>query len=369
MSGGRRVAAPLTPVLPTYRTDVARNKTPTGLATGGAWSSLSAATDGDETTFASTNTVSMPQWLRVDLGSAQTITAFRLTTNATGNRLASGTIESSADDSTWTAAYTFSGNALADTGMVTITARTARYWRAYCTATGSPGSTGLNVAVFSLYAEVAYTPGSGRTFNAPDDTAARPTHANGDDFDGAALSAAWTQRNLAAGHVTFPAADPGVRLILDAQGDGIWRPCPSGDFEVVAGFRGLSWGYSASMVGLAILDGSGNGVGCSQYNNAVQFYMWSIVGYVYSGSGVSMTPTTDDQHRSGRLMYMSLRKTGNNYTGRYSLDGTTWSAFSANQAWSGTPTQLGIGRFFNAAGSTDIEVTRLNVYPSPTYYA
>jgi hypothetical protein len=218
-------------------------------------------------------------------------------------------------------------------------------------------------------------PNVGRSYPAPDTLGLHPLDATGDEFAGSALGAAWTQRNLAGGHVAFPVADPAVRLTLDAQGDGIWRPAPSGDFELVGSFRFLASKLTASndatmlphaaMVGLGIVDSSGTGVGCSWYYNGRGFFIWNLTTYNYASSGptIAMDPPS-------AAYWLSLKKSGTNYTGRYSLDGSSWSSFTSAQSSAHTVAQIGIGRFFTlGGGDVTVEVSRFNVYPSPGFYS
>lgn len=210
---------------------------------------------------------------------------------------------------------------------------------------------------------------AGRTWPAPDDTTARPTHADGDDFNGATLDAAWTERNLGVGDLTFPPADPGISMYLGAAGDGIWRPAPTGDFEVVASVSGLNGTESGSMIGLGIVDASGNGVGTSMYNGGFGFHLWTLTAYLWSGSGANVPMSVEERGRSADMMYMALRKTGTSYTSRFSLDGTTWSSYTAALVNATAMTQIGFGRFLANGGNLKCTLHRFNVYPGPGFYS
>lgn len=206
---------------------------------------------------------------------------------------------------------------------------------------------------------------AGRTYFAPDNPTLHPLTANGDEFNGTALAAAWTQRNLSGGHLTFPIADPSIRLTLDAVGDGIYRDAPAGDFELVAGIRGIeNNGAAGNMIGLGIVDNSGNGIGGFLYNNNL-VYAAQVDAYTYvTGTGVSVGTGLD----FGKLSYYRLKKSGNSYTAAVSKDdGATWT--TTTHARTFTPTRIGIFRFITNAGVTQVEVTRFNVYPGPGFYA
>jgi hypothetical protein len=199
----------------------------------------------------------------------------------------------------------------------------------------------------------------------PDNRVLRPTDTtSGDDFEGLALDAAWTPRNLGAGHVAFPniVYKPALQLNFDASGDGVLRAVPaSTTFEIVTGVRLLRALTNGGMVGPVILDATGAGVGFSTYNDNTT-RMWNITAYAYASTGPSGSgcPTTHDY-------WLALRRNGDSYTGRWcAADGATWSAYSTAIAKAGwTPDRIGIMRLYTNS-SPVFELSRFNVY-FPTY--
>lgn len=199
-----------------------------------------------------------------------------------------------------------------------------------------------------------------------DNRTLNPTNGTyGDDFEANTLDAAWTTRNLAAGDVLLPEIRTGVQLSLDV-GDALLRPAPAGDFEIVTHFRYL-WDQT-TLASPCIIDSTGAGVAFSVYNDG-NAYMWNLSGYQYSTTGPSVVGTTTRYQDH----FLSLRKAGTTYTGRWAtaVTGTSpatvvWSSFTAGQTWAGTVDRIGILRI-NPSGSKGwMEVVRFNVHV-PTY--
>lgn len=209
-------------------------------------------------------------------------------------------------------------------------------------------------------------PQAGRTKFPPDDSALFPTHPTyGDDFLGTSLDAAWTATSTTP---AFKYSMPGVRLPFNAQGDHIRRACPNTDMEIVAGFQVFGDNKDAalgqgSMTGLFIVNSSGNGVGCSHYNDGTLF-TWNLTGYNYASSGNSLAA----QNVTTSRFWLSLRRTGNNFQARWSQDGVTWSSFTANLSNVITAAYIGVGRFFTSGdASAVVELSRFNFY-GPTFF-
>lgn len=189
-----------------------------------------------------------------------------------------------------------------------------------------------------------------------------PTY--GDEFDAGTLDGAWTTLNIAQtpGNVAAisPYSSAGLSIEFDAQGDAIFRPAPSGDWELVCGFKAVD--TIATMTGIASVDAAGTGVAFSPYD-AANCYMWAITTYNYTASGpsISGSPVVNQRY------WIALKKVGTAYTGRYSVDGQNWTGYTTSQAGSNTPDRVGILRAFTGASST-FNIYRFNYYPSPTFY-
>lgn len=211
---------------------------------------------------------------------------------------------------------------------------------------------------------------SGAALPPPDDTSAHPTNATyGDDFAGGALSGIWTAR--ASTTVAAP-TDPrqrAVQLGVAAQGRGILTPIPAGDFEVVTGLwippTGDVINAAGAMPAIVAVDASGNGWGVCPYNNPYQIFGMAVAAYIYGSTAlnpafVSYLPF------SPMPTYWALCRSGTNLKFRYSRDGVTWSAYSANIAIGGTVLdRIGFLRLFTG-GDGAFGLTRWNVY-APAY--
>jgi F5/8 type C domain-containing protein len=126
-------------------TNIALNKTATASSTENAGTPASAAVDGNTGTRWS-SAFSDPQWLEVDLGSAQSICQVVLQWETAYGKAFQ--IQTSADNSTWTTIYsTTTGTGGTQTLPVT---GTGRYIRMYGTARGTPY--GYSLWEFQVYA-------------------------------------------------------------------------------------------------------------------------------------------------------------------------------------------------------------------------
>lgn len=191
----------------------------------------------------------------------------------------------------------------------------------------------------------------------------------GDEMDGATINAGWTKRNIAeteslqAGSSLrgTPTSSDALRLTFDAQGDGIWRPAPSGDFEIVCGIRNLS-AYGL-MLSLAVINSSGTGVGVSPYNDG-NAYTWNISTYNYSSTGTSLGAVAP---AANAPYWLALKKVGTTYTARFSANGTTFTS-GTNITSAITVDRIGIGRIFTTGGSLTADITRFNTYTVSPYF-
>ncbi len=105
----------------------------------------------DSTAWMSTTLTNASPWLKVNLGSARTITGFRLLEPSNEcHRMTQYKIESSTDDSNWTNRYTSPTNLTGgDTGLVSLTSASAQYWK--ITGLGSAGNCGTQIYTFELH--------------------------------------------------------------------------------------------------------------------------------------------------------------------------------------------------------------------------
>lgn len=204
------------------------------------------------------------------------------------------------------------------------------------------------------------------TYPTPDDPTAHPLHADGDELDAAPLGGAWTKRNVAqtetlvAGTVVGRTA--GVSLNFDAQGDGVFRAAPAGDWEIVASLSGpAAMGASSPMISLCALDAAGTGVGLSFYDAGA--HRWTITTYAYSATAATVATTLPGSAE----YWLALKKVGTTYSGRVSINGTAWTAIPGT-ATGPTPTQVGMIRAFAGSDAGVFTLYRFNVYPSPGYY-
>lgn len=200
----------------------------------------------------------------------------------------------------------------------------------------------------------------------PDDKTLHPIHATyGDEMDAVPLGGSWTKRNIAQAEVLVAAtnwAPAGVTIPFDAQGDAIYRAAPTGDFELVCGFTGDEYG---GMTGLLIVDSNGTGVGYSPYFD-FNVYCWAVTAWNYASSGPNNGAPSP---RFGQRYWLALKKVGTAYTGRFSTDGLTWTAFTTAATGPATAAYIGVGRIYTSGGTNGtFTLRRFNVYPSPTYY-
>jgi len=167
-----------------------------------------------------------------------------------------------------------------------------------------------------------------------------------------------------AASILVPGGGQGVEVLLDASAAALYWPAPPGDWEIVVEFAGYTAIANTEMAGPFAVDSSGTGVGASQYNNSAGIYCWNLVSWAYSSTGGSAawsSPITR-QH-----MWQTLKKSGTTYTARHSDDGSTFTAYTANTTWAGTPAWIGFGRF--TAGTIGwYHLYRLNVYPAPAFF-
>lgn len=203
----------------------------------------------------------------------------------------------------------------------------------------------------------------------PEDRLLHPTDPTyGEDWARLGLVSPWTIRTLTASKVTFPQGGygyPAARVVFDTVAGGLLRPAPAGDFEVIAALRTTSKVRTdyGDMVALAVLSSAGAGVGCSSYNDGAA-YQWVISGFQYSSTGPTMAAwdTGAGYPAAGTWHWVSLRKSGTNYTSSWSANGIDWVARTTATVSAITPASIGIIRLFSNVGSVTLDIGRFNVY-------
>jgi hypothetical protein len=171
---------------------------------------------------------------------------------------------------------------------------------------------------------------------------------DGDECNAGTLDAAWTTRNVPA--VTGDGAK--YSIAMDAAGDAITRSfTDTGQpISIMAHLKDLASGQP--MIGICALDNSGNGMAFSRYNDS-NTYLWFISGWSYSSTGgsIASTPTLSDH-------WLHLERAGAHWRGRYSNDGSTWSAWSAMSIASNTISKIGILRAYGSGASQTLGLER-----------
>lgn len=181
----------------------------------------------------------------------------------------------------------------------------------------------------------------------------------GDACDTVTPDAAWTNRNISS----FTGDGSAYSIPLDASGDVIHRAItdPAADFGIVAHIKGLT--ALGNMVGVFAVDGSGNGVGYSPYDDG-NSYTWTLAAYVYSATRNSVSASgirTAD-------FWVHLQRTGTGWSGRWAsgvdnLRPLSWSSWSSAYTDSRTIAKIGVGGMYWKANQANAKV-ELFVYGS-----
>lgn len=189
--------------------------------------------------------------------------------------------------------------------------------------------------------------------------------AYGDEFEEASFAElqkrGWLFRGLTAASFGFPGGST-LEWLSTAQKDTMYRPCPSGDFEVVLEFSGAGGARNNDMFGLSIFDASKNGVGFT-FDYDGSSYLWTVTDNAYAGTGNSVASSDP---LDGRHVWIGLRKVGTSYYGRQSIDGSTWTSTAA-QTFTNTMRHFGVSRMYGN-GSYWKRLHRVNVYAGPTFF-
>ncbi|MGD9798033.1 MAG: glycosyl hydrolase [Acidimicrobiia bacterium] len=157
-----------------------------------------------------------------------------------------------------------------------------------------------------------------------------------DDFDGTSLGSGWTVLN-AKGDVKVSVADGAARLeIPGGAPHDLWvgtadapvlaKAAPSGDFQLEARFTSVP-GKAVQSEGLVVMDDAGNFSRFLLFNNGWSNHIntASVVGGGFDWRSTAEVPV------SGPFS-IRVRKAGDQLTGWWSTDGSTWNQFHSFKA-------------------------------------
>lgn len=134
--------------------DLARGITPTSNV---GYNNIAYITDGDDTTHGDATSVSVPQYVQVDLGRIAYVNWSRILWFDAPHSPSIGTIDRSLDGTNWTSVALIAQRIVSDGSSVAMLDQSflirsvGRYWRIYTTATVQPAGTGINIYTWSLY--------------------------------------------------------------------------------------------------------------------------------------------------------------------------------------------------------------------------
>jgi hypothetical protein len=200
-----------------------------------------------------------------------------------------------------------------------------------------------------------------------------PLHGSGDEFSDANLSGWTLGGGLTTGDVSAVTTEVYDATCLDivfgAQGDYMYKAVPgTTDYEISLTVHGITNDASnpsaatGAMLALVFVDNSGNGTGCSWYNNGADLYMWNVAGWVYASSGSSLSFTGSQVATDGLGQVMKLKKVGSTITGSVSFYGGVTGWRTATRTDSTTFTRMGIARLYTSGGTNPkLRVGRFNV--------
>ena len=188
----------------------------------------------------------------------------------------------------------------------------------------------------------------------------------GDEFeymDASAFTAVWTPTNSLTDYTVMGSA---IRYCSGStSGRGFYRALGSNlpdEFEIAVLLSGLNG--TSNMVGIAALNSSGNGIGCSAYTpNA---YTWTIASYAYSATRSGGTNQTAAQAHSPNWIALRASSAQKAWRFRWSTDGTTWTTPVASDGYTGTNLdRIFVGSMYNGANDyNDVLIHRV-VYGTP----
>ena len=158
-----------------------------------------------------------------------------------------------------------------------------------------------------------------------------------------------------------------VVINCGAQADAVVRQvrvAQAGVTEVVACLSfsmlcGVPVGHP--MWGVAMVDGSGNGVMATFYSNSALLMIGGVTAHAYASTIFQATlPAQMALNQGVGKLWLKLTRAGTSYSFSYSLDGKIWAdPLTGTQA--GTPTTAVIGQFYKYAG-TNIISSKLAIH-------
>lgn len=186
----------------------------------------------------------------------------------------------------------------------------------------------------------------------------------GDEFehqDFRSLSRRWELRNAVAADFSFPGGST-IEWIPSGAGSALLMPAPPGDFEIVLEFSGAHALTNNSFVGPCIVDASGAGEQTAGFGS---LYTFLLTGYAYGNAQqlVAIGSDTAAPH-----CWITLKKSGTDYSCRGSITGTSWTAFNTPTSNAMVPAKIGILRGYVGGETSWLHLHRFNVYPGPTFF-
>jgi hypothetical protein len=209
------------------------------------------------------------------------------------------------------------------------------------------------------------SPADFRLSGVRDDPTSIPAGAYGSEFEytsKGALTAVWALTNSLADYyvngssILFSGHGTSGRGFVFQLGSNL----PT-DFEVAVLLSGAP--TQGGMNGLAIVDSSGTGIGCSPYPVSTA-YTWDVTTYVYSATRTGgLTPTAA---QTMAPHWLALRRqSSTSWRFRWSPDGTTWNTIVAADTKTVTNAQgIFIGSMYNNDPTDMISIHRI-VYGTP----
>lgn len=203
----------------------------------------------------------------------------------------------------------------------------------------------------------AAPPGGGSSGPVLDRDALHPTY--GDDFSGASLNPRWTRRVVTPGEETYQVDGGKGMLVAFSTGAAARAYYQAASFTNGTIILSCHRYAGGDMTGPFIVDASGNGIAASPYNDN-NFYLWSVSGWAYAGTGPSLGGAGPSFLYAGYPYWISLRKAGTTWFARISLNGMDWSPEITTTS-SFTMASIGWGRIYNTPNPHNHYVNRFNV--------
>lgn len=170
----------------------------------------------------------------------------------------------------------------------------------------------------------------------------------GDDFTAASLSGSWTRRNFTSGAETYQLGQAAtyMRVVTTsrAAGDGYFRAAPGGDWTIAMKLisRWHAGSKDRTSLAVCVVDSSGNGVAVQMYDAPIACLAIGLSSYTYDSTFQQTPAFTGSIILDHRPVWLSLRKSGTNYYGAFSVDGEAWSPETPAKSWAGTVDRIGM---------------------------